>query len=212
MSALLLALALAGAGPFEAVSSPVIIDSEVDATEVARWRTACEQVAQRMTPRGRPWNLRLRQALTIEDFVRHTGRARFEAAALVQDTVWIQPKHILDRIPAADGVRRHECVHVGLRQLGIPPLPPALEEAVAAGLSGQAARLPPGTRLDRAGLIAANRVLTRPKSAEALQSALQDVVTTLWPELSVMPTAQRNARLMQAARSDDWMGVLLPAP
>lgn len=195
---------LLAAGPFTTAGVKVEVEAKgLGDGEIARWRAACEDVAARLEITGR-WAVRVRRAASLADFSARTGRARFEAAAVVQDTIWVQPAHVFERIPAAAGVRRHECVHLALRRLGVPPLPPALEEAVAVGVSGQAARLPAGRRLDAAGLRRANAALERPKRASDLQSNLRDAVSTLWPRLRSSTPRGLVERLRALAKAPDW--------
>lgn len=205
MTAWLLA-GLVLAGPFEATPARPSFDSTLEPPEVRRWSQACQDMAAKLGPTAEPWRAGLRRADSIEAFVKRTGRARFEAAAVVGRTIWLQPRRIFERIPGADAIRRHECVHLYLRHLGLPPLNPALEEALAVGLSGQAARLPAGQQLSEQGLRRAGRVLAKPDSAAMLQSTLQDVVSTLWPRLKALAPNERLLKLRAAAQSKQGLG------
>lgn len=204
---------LVAAGPFAGPRLEVVVEANgIAATEAARWRAACREVATRLdTPPGQ-WRVRLRRAPSVEAFAARTGRARFEAAALVGQTIWLQPAPVFERIPAASGVRRHECAHLALRRAGVPPLPDALEEAVAVGVSGQAARLPAGRALDAEGLRRASATLAKPRTAEALQASLRDAVSTLWPRLRDLEPEALVARLRALAAAPDWATAALAEP
>jgi len=196
--------ALSIAGPFEAPRLEVTVETSLPPAEAERWRSACAEVAARLGGGRGSWRVRVRRAKSVAAFAKATGRPRFEAAALVGDTIWVQPARIFERLPDAPGVRRHECVHLFLRRAEVPPLPRALEEAVAMGVAGQAARLPAGRKLGAEGLRRANRALERPTSLEQLQTNLQDVVSTLWPGLRAHPGRELLEALKALAGAEDW--------
>lgn len=120
----------------------------------------------------------LEQADSIEAFVARTGRARFEAAATLRKTIWLQPSAVLDRLPDLDLVLRHECVHAILRARGVPPLDVVLEEAVALELSGQASKLPPARAIASEEHDAIVLVLRSPKDRLVFEAAVARAAAT----------------------------------
>jgi len=200
------------AGPFDAIAPRPVFDTKVEPAETLRWTEACQRMAAKLGPSRGPWQANLRRAQSIEAFVRHTGRSRFEAAAVVGRTIWLQPRPVFERIPGSDAIRRHECVHLYLRHLGVPPLNPALEEALAIGLSGQAARLPAGRQLRAEGLRRAGAILAKPKDPAQLRSTLQDVVSTLWPRLQALSPRARLTQLRRAGAAKHGLGPFASPP
>jgi len=120
----------------------------------------------------------LEQADSIETFLARTGRARFEAAATLRTTIWLQPSSVLDRLPDLDLVLRHECVHAILRARGVPPLDVVLEEAVALELSGQASKLPPARAIGPEAHDAIAVVLRSPKDRLIFEAAVARAAAT----------------------------------
>ncbi len=177
-------------------SSPSI---EIDASEELRdsWKSACESVARELPGEPGTWRIAIRQAATIEEFVARTGRARFEAAALAGDTIWLQAPAILDRFGDLDPIRRHECVHARLRFLGLPPLPRVVEEAIAIGISGQAARLPKAPPLDRREITKAEQILAAPRDRAIFERTLARAHATVWPKWSARQPDTRLAFLRE---------------
>jgi hypothetical protein len=173
----MIALLLIGL-PIEA--PPVEVDGDLAEPELTRWRSACVAMAERLPGPG-VFRVRIRQATSIDDFVARSGRARFEAAALVGDVIWIQPAEVLGRFGDLDPIRRHECVHARLRHLRIPPLPRIVEEAVAIGLAGQ--RLPPAPPLTDTERAAAEAILRSPTDRAELERTLARAFATIWPRL-----------------------------
>ncbi len=209
MIAVLLQLILS-ANPFVPTPASLVFDTEVEAAEVQRWRTACTRIAPNFPKLTQPGRVRLKQAENTEAFVTITGRSRIEAAAVLGQTIWIQPARIFDRIPDANSVRRHECVHLWLRLLQVPPLPRVLEEALATGLSGQARRQPAGEILTEAQLVVAEKALAHPKSRLELETTLQDVVSTIWPLLRDHEAHHLMSLLTVMSKAQRWTSVLLP--
>lgn len=156
--------------------------------------------------------LGLAQASSVDDFAEQTRRARFEAAAMVGRVLWLQPSSVLERLPDLDAILRHECVHAWLRALDVPPLPPTLEEALASGLAGQVARLPPGAPLSRAELAQSDGALRAPRDPAAAQHALGRAVSTFWPRLRALHQGGELVdTLRRAARGPVWTDPLWDA-
>lgn len=199
-----------GAGPFVEATTTITFDTQVEAVEVQKWQAACSHVGQYFGSSPGPWRVALKRAATTTAFTEHTGRARFEAAAVVGRTIWIQPKPVFDRIPSSASVRRHECVHLWLRFMQIPPLARVVEESLAVGLSGQAQRMPAGRTLDPQQMDRAEQILAHPKNRRELESTLQDVVTTIWPLLRGHSSQQRLDLLRALSQAKRWTSVLLP--
>lgn len=183
---------------------------EVAPARAAALEAACLQVTSTLGPLEAPLVLQVRQAPSVEAFVASTGRARFEAAALVQGVVWLQPEGVLARLADVDGVLRHECVHAWLRAHGLR-LPRLLEEALAVGASGQAARLPPAPPLTVAELEAVARELARPTGRAGYERAVARAAATFWPPLQGLEAGARAVllRRIQAAPEAAWLDVPL---
>ncbi len=222
-------LLLVLASPF--TSSPEI---DVDAGDALRepWRAACEAVARELPGPGRQakraaspasgggsegfaragpgvWRIRVRQASTIDEFVARTGRARFEAAALAGDTIWLQAAAVLDRFADLEPIRRHECVHARLRFLGLPPLPHVIEEAIALGISGQGVRLPPAAPLARDERAQAEAILTNPGDREIFENTLARAHATVWPKWRALARARRLSWLREIVFAKSaWVDLL----
>ena len=200
-----LALLLLGA---VAVRSVDVVAGESLAGEsplVERVRSACAEIDALLGPDGLPLGPRhvtVEQSASTEAFVQRTRRARFEAAASVGMSVWLQPAKVLDALGELEPVLRHECVHVILRARGVPPLPRADEEAVALTLSGQAARLPPAPPLTPEAWLEASAALARPRDRAVFERLLARVVATasarvrtLVRERQLVSTLRRERRL-----------------
>ncbi len=168
-----------------------------------RTQRACAEIDAMLGPAtggGTRPVITVERAASIEQFVARTGRARFEAAALVGRTLWIQP--VLEQLGDVDAVLRHECVHALLRARGVPPLDVIHEEAVALTLAGQAARLPPAPPLptDTAGRAALARALSKPASREAFEHALARVASTYAARVTALARAGELVDVLRRER------------
>lgn len=189
-------------------SGSVVIEAgaslDREAPLVERTRSACREIDAMLGPPPSPASrhtVTVERAPSIEAFVERTRRARFEAAALVGRTMWIQP--VLEQLGDVDAVLRHECVHAILRARGVPPLEVIEEEAVALTLSGQAARLPPAPALERADRAELSRTLRAPRSRDAFERALARVVATYAARVTALARAGQLVDTLRRHRSLD---------
>ncbi len=186
--------ALLIAGPFASRSPEVRLSPRAQhlAPQLRRQLvTACADLAAQLGALGpSAWMIDARQTSSTDAFVARTGRARFEAAAVdARKVLWLQPSSALSRWPRLSEVLRHECVHLYLRSASIPPLPPALEEVVALGLSGQSSRIPRGPVLDAKALDVIVRRMERPTNRARYEQDLASLSSTFWPALSRLKPA-----------------------
>lgn len=184
----------------------------VDLPTFSGLQHACEQVGLELGLRHRELVVRAASTATTADFVRATGRRWFEAAAFTHGTIWLQPAAVLSRFSHVDEIFRHECVHAWLHAEGLGGLPRLVEEAVATGLSGQAARLPPAQPFAEAELAEAEARLATPKDRQQLTTTVSRAVQTFWRPLSNLSHAQRVALLrgVHQRAAADWLCATLP--
>ncbi|MCC7386037.1 MAG: hypothetical protein IT384_29585 [Deltaproteobacteria bacterium] len=195
--------------------SPPVVQVEpargVSRARVEQVEEACRAIGA-LLGAGRRLDLGLAQASSVDDFAQETRRARFEAAAMVGRVLWLQPSSVLERLPDVEAILRHECVHAWLRALDVPPLPATLEEALACGLAGQVARLPPGAPLSRAELVPSDGALRAPRDPGAAQHALSRAASTFWPRLRALhQSGELVDTLRRAARGPVWTDALWDA-
>ena len=151
---------------------------------------ACTEIFAYLGQNNRIFRVQSRQAKTSSEFRQRTGRPTFEAAAVLGDTLWLQPESILLRQRNAQVIFRHECVHLWFRVRDSHTLPPLLEEVLALGISGQAASLAPAKRLSGTECLTAEQARANPKDRAAYETWMRRAVTTFWTPIAKLPAAQ----------------------
>lgn len=162
---------------------------------------ACEEIFSRLGGNFGNAKAHLRQAQSAADFQRRTGRPVFEAAAVLHDTIWLQPEEILRRQPDVRVIFRHECVHLWFRLSGFGALPPLLEEVFALGFSGQAATLAPARPLVGTECRQAEAARAQPKNRTDYETWMRRAVSTFWGAVAKQSPAETR-RWLDLRRHD----------
>lgn len=207
---------LASPSPFDPPPARVQFEAAPGALnplETADWQSACLAIAQSLGgPPQRRWRVEVIRSPTIEAFTRATGRARFDAAAVEGDRLYLQNRKTLARFPSLTRIRRHECVHLWLRAAGVPPLPRIFEEAIAVGLAGQISELPFREPLRPSEINAAEAILRRPQNPKVYREELARAVASFWPLIAELsPKARGEALRTIGAAPSDWLSIELPS-
>ena len=142
---------------------------------------ACGEVVSTLGPPRRRKKVRVRVASDAQHFTDVTGRPAFEAAAFVDDTIWLASTTTRDRLFHLDLVYRHECVHAWLAADGSSPSFRVVEEAFAMRVAGQSARLPPARPYTTADIEAAESLLGAPRDRLSYEATLARVAATFAP-------------------------------
>lgn len=159
----------------------------------------CEAVIEALGPLPTRTTAWLELAADPADFARRSGRRAFEAAAFVPPTIWLQSEAVLARLPHVDDILRHECVHLWLDAQGLSTLPDMISEALAAGMAGQAARLPPADPFRPEEWHEANARLRHPAGKGQHQADVARALATYWPTLATLQARERLTWLRHAA-------------
>lgn len=142
---------------------------------------ACADVVATLGPPKRRQKIHVRVARDAQHFTDVTGRPAFEAAAFVDDTIWLASTTTRDRLFHLDLVYRHECVHAWLRAEGMSLSSRVVEEAFAMQVAGQSAKLPPARPYTTADIEAAESLLGAPRDRLSYEATLARVAATFAP-------------------------------
>lgn len=166
------------------------VSPEISPHRQEQVQRACGEIFVRMAPPVRESEFQLRQAKDAQDFAEQTGRPAFEAAAVRHLTLWLQPETILAQQQDVEAIVRHECVHLWFRVHHRTALPFLLEEVLALGLSGQAARIAPAPALHGDECEQAERARAHPSSRTSYEAWMSRAVSTYWRNLSQLSVAE----------------------
>lgn len=181
-------------------SGPPAISVEGSSKHTALFQAACNDIERELGRASSPTRFTLVQSETIDDFVQRSGRTRAEVAGLEGRTIHLMPEEVLARAGELAPIARHECVHAWLTASRIARGSRVVEETLALGFAGQAARLPPARPLSRSELAMAEKVLLSPRDRRELEAMLARAVATIWPIARTMDAIG----LREALGARDW--------